>query len=103
MSIAIEETKVITVKDKNGTILCKGDPVLLRIRNQDIVCRYMGIENGYFSTETLEGDHKNQYRQGSIEDCVRISGIREYPEEDLKAASESGGQFADQPTLKPGA
>jgi hypothetical protein len=90
MSIAIEETKVITVKDKNGTILRKGDPVLLRIRNQDIVCRYMGIENGYFSTETLVGDQRNQYRQGSIEDCERISGIRSYPDPDKNLKTEGG-------------
>ena len=80
MSIAVEETKVITVKDSKGQELRKGYPIMIRIKNQDIVCRFKAIENGYFVTETLDGQHENKYRQGSIDSCERISGIREYPE-----------------------
>lgn len=78
--IEITETKVVEVKDSNGQAIRKGDPILVRIKNQDIVCRFKAIANGYFVTETLEGEHENKYRQGSIQHCRHISGIREYPE-----------------------
>lgn len=78
--IEITETKVVEVKDSNGQPISKGDPILVRIKNQDIVCRFKAIANGYFVTETLDGAHENKYRQGSIQHCRHISGIREYPE-----------------------
>ena len=97
MSITIEETRIIEVKDSKGQPFQKGDPIMLRIKNEDIVCRFKAIANGYFVTETLDGAHENKYRQGSIDNCVRISGIREWPEEALKAALKE----ATEPALAP--
>ena len=64
--------------------LIKGDPIMIRMQGQDVVCRFMGMKNGYFVTETLDGANENKYRAGSIEACKRISGIREWPEIEAK-------------------
>ena len=79
MAIQVEKKEIITVTDDNGAPLAKGDPVLIRFQGQDVVCRFMGMRNGYFSTETLDDKAENKYRPGSIESCRRISGIREWP------------------------
>lgn len=44
MAIQVEKKEIITVTDDNGTPLTKGDPILIRCQDQDIVCRYMGDE-----------------------------------------------------------
>ena len=75
MSIKVTETKVIEVLDSNGKVLHKGYPIILRIKGEDIVCRFQEIANGYFVTETLDGKHENKYRQASIDGCVHISEI----------------------------
>ena len=80
MALNITKTEVINITDDNGQKITKGTPIMLRIKNEDIVCRFVGIMSGYFVTETLDGEHANKYRTGSIENCVRISGIRSFPE-----------------------
>lgn len=79
MPVQIDRKEVITVKDDKGTVLCKGDPIIIRVCSEDIVCRYVGIISGYFVTTTLDDELENKYRQGSIVRVERISGIREYP------------------------
>lgn len=81
MPVQIDRKEVITVKDDKGTVLCKGDPIIIRVGTEDIVCRYVGIISGYFVTHTLEDDAENKYRQSSIVSVERISGIRSYPAE----------------------
>ncbi len=80
MSVDVKEIKVIEVRDSNGNVLLEDYPIMIRIKNQDIVCAFKEIANGYFVTKTLDGEHENKYRQGSIEHCQRISGIRKWPE-----------------------
>ena len=89
MGIKVTETKVVEVTDSDGKVLRKGYPIMLRIKGQDIVCRFVGMSNGYFVTETLDGKHENKYRLGSIESCQRISGVTPYPE---PAETIEGGQ-----------
>ena len=79
MEIRIERKEIVTVKDDLENALRKGDPIMIRMQDQDVVCRFMGMKNGYFVTETLDGANENKYRAGSIEACKRISGIREWP------------------------
>lgn len=81
MPIQIDRKEVITVRDDKGTILNNGDPIIIRVGTEDIVCRYVGIISGYFVTHTLEDGKENKYRQGSIASVERISGIRSYPAE----------------------
>lgn len=86
MALNITKTEVINITDDNGQPITKGIPIMLRIKNEDVVCRFVGIKSGYFVTETLDGAHENKYRTGSIEGCVRISGIRPFPEDEAKCA-----------------
>lgn len=79
MSLVITKKEIIDIEDSNGQEIYKGTPIMLRIKNEDIVCRFVGINTGYFVTETLDGAHQNKYRLGSIEKCTRISGITPYP------------------------
>lgn len=83
MSIQITETKIIDVLDSDGHVIRNGQPIMLRIKNEDIVCRFKEVKNGYFVTETLDGEHENKYRQGSIEKCKRISGIIAYENKEV--------------------
>lgn len=84
MGIRIERKEIVTVKDDLENALRKGDPIMIRMQGQDVVCRFMEMKNGYFVTETLGGANENKYRAGSIEACKRISGIREWPEIEAK-------------------
>lgn len=86
MALNITKKEVINITDENGQEIVPGIPIMLRIQNEDIVCRFVGIRSGYFVTETLDGAHENKYRTGSIESCVRISGIRPLPEDEPKCA-----------------
>lgn len=79
MGIRIERKEIVIVKDDLENALRKGDPIMIRMQGQDVVCRFMEMKNGYFVTETLDGANENKYRAGSIEACKRISGIREWP------------------------
>ena len=89
MSIKVTETKVVEVLDSNGYAIKAGEMIMLRIKGEDIVCRFKEIGNGYFVTETMDGKHENKYRQGSIEKCVHIAGIEPYAysAQKLKAAA----------------
>lgn len=82
MPVQIEKKEIITVKDDLGIVISKGDPVLIRIQKKDIVCRFIGINHGYFVTETLSDGIESKYRDSSIESIKRISGIRSYPDPD---------------------
>ena len=86
MAFNITKTEVINITDDNGQEITQGTPIILRIQNEDVVCRFVGIRSGYFVTETLDGANENKYRTGSIENCVRISGIRPFPEDEPKSA-----------------
>lgn len=88
MPVQIEKKEIITVKDDHGIVISKGDPILVRIQNKDIVCRFIGINHGYFVTETLADGIESKYRDASIESIVRISGIRSYPDPDEAARTD---------------
>lgn len=88
MPVQVEKKEIITVKDDRGVVLTKGDPILLRIQDEDIVCRYVGILNGYFVTETLGDAKENKYRQSSIGSVVRIAGIKSYSDPEAECVRE---------------
>jgi len=82
MSISIIENKVVVIKDCNGREVTSGNTIILRIKKdrkkEDVVCRFKALEGGYFVTQTLDGEHENKYRKGSIDNCRRIVGIDEF-------------------------
>lgn len=77
-AVNITKREVVEIEDSKGIPIIKGDPIELRIKGEDIVCRFVGIDSGYFTTVTLDGQHENKYRFGSIENCIRIDGIMPY-------------------------
>lgn len=80
-SFSITKKELVEIKDSKGVEIRPGDAILLRIRTEDVVCRFSGLSNGYFVTTTLDKGHENKYRMGSIEECTKIQGIKEYEEE----------------------
>lgn len=110
MALKVNEIVKVEIEASDGQILKEGDAILLRVsrRNpEDIVCRFSGLANGYFVTETLDGEHVNKYRQGSIEACYRINGVDRIPPQGLKVAGRdaagAAAQEAAAPLLAPGA
>lgn len=89
MPVQIEKKEIITVKDDTGRVITKGDPIIIRIQMQDIVCRFSGINQGYFVTETLADSIENKYRCASIEKIERISGIRSYRDPDDNSTTDT--------------
>ena len=95
MPVQIEKKEIVTVKDHRGIVLTKGDPIIIRVGTEDVVCRYSGIRNGYFVTETLEDAKENKYRQGSIVTVTRISGIAGYTAEPEVMEAEAAEEQED--------
>ena len=98
MSVQVKEIVTVEVRTSDGQVLKKGDPILIRIKKEDIVCQYIGIENGYFVTQTLEDGIENKYRQGSIEVCYKIRPVERIVDT-LKEAAAEAAQEAAQPVL----
>lgn len=48
MGIRIERKEIVTVKDDLENALIKGDPIMIRMQGQDVVCRFMGNEEWIF-------------------------------------------------------
>ena len=64
--ILVNEVTQIKVTDSEGNAMHPGDTIILRIDTQDILCEFVGIEGGYFITETCEDGIRNRYRVKSI-------------------------------------
>lgn len=75
MGIRVNEIKTVEVLTEDGQTLKKGDCIILRIKTEDIVATFQEVNNGYFVTKTLDEQHENKYRQGSIESCYKIKGV----------------------------
>lgn len=93
MGIRVNEIKTVEVLTTDGQTLKKGDGIVLRIKTEDIVCSFQEVNNGYFVTETLDGQSENKYRQGSIETCFKLKSF----EVDKQEASQEAGQDAAEP------
>lgn len=73
-------TEIVDYKDASGVPFKTGDTILIRVKKEDIVCRFVGVIEGYFTTETIDGAHTSKYRLGSIGTVTRINGILPYEE-----------------------
>lgn len=94
--ISVEEKRTVTVRTTDGQEIVEGDMLLLRVRGQDVVCTFKGMDGrGYFMTSpATAGVAKSvvMYRPGSIDRCHKvISLIIDEPvagiPEDLRAAA----------------
>lgn len=52
------------------------DIVVMRTyRDEDVLCRFKGMQAGYIITETVDGETENRYRVNSIADCKVVEHI----------------------------
>lgn len=62
--IGIEEVKTVNITTTDGQKIKKGDVLVLCIKGEDIVCRFLELDKGgYFVTEPIlnrGGSHDNK-------------------------------------------
>lgn len=52
------------------------DLVIMRTyRDEDVLCRYKGVEGGYLVTETYGDGSEKRYRTNSIKECSIVESI----------------------------
>lgn len=110
MALKVNEIVKVEVEASDGQILKEGDAIMLRVSRripEDIVCRFAGLESGYFVTTTLDGQYENKYRQTSIETCYRIKEVEKILPQELNGAgkdtADTAAQDAAAPLMMPGA
>lgn len=80
MPVRIEREEIVTVKDDVGVVVQPGDFIMIRAGKQDVVCRFKGIEHGYFKTQHLYDDETIKYRSSSINGIIHIDIVTIKPE-----------------------
>lgn len=83
--INIEEQKVVHITASDGTPISRGDMLLLRAGDEDVLCRFVEVNNGYFVTETIDKgacQKQNKYRLGTIKKSMVVEDIRFRAKED---------------------
>lgn len=82
--ISIKEETIKTITDSDGYTIKPGTPLQIRTnRGEDLLCRFVAIEGGYFVTSTMDGAIQNKYRVASIESSKSIKEIT-YKETEVK-------------------
>lgn len=73
--IQIETKTLTTIRTTDGQPIKKGDAILLKVRDETIVCNFVGLSGGgYFVTTPFgESGTEVQYRLGSIAACFKIA------------------------------
>lgn len=71
--IGVEEIKTVKVTTTDGKPLKSGDMICIRVKGQDIVCRFGELDkNSYFVTIPATGGAAVKYRPASIERCYLV-------------------------------
>ena len=74
--LKIEKQELLTVRGSDGSEVKIDDIVVMRTyRDEDVLCRYKGMQEGYIITETMDGKTENRYRVNSIADCKVVKHI----------------------------
>ena len=75
--IQIETQTLTTVKTTDGLPIRKGDTILLKVRDETILCTFTEISgSGYFVTSPFDGSGAEvKYRISSIAACFRIDKV----------------------------
>lgn len=71
--IQVEERTIVEVFTSDGQKLKTGDEIMIRVRSEDIICTFEGIDRTYFVTQTLDGSSINKYRFQSVKNCRKVS------------------------------
>ena len=72
--IQVSTKTIVTITDTDGEPIKPGDLILLRIRNEDILCTFREMNTGgYFVTRSFtDPETENKYRTGSIAACRKV-------------------------------
>lgn len=99
--IGVEEVKTINITTTDGQKIEAGDTLVICIKGQDIVCRFVELDKGgYFVTAPLvAGTAPVKYRLNSIIKCFKVT---QFVWNDQRNA-EKAAQEAAQDVLQPGA
>lgn len=74
--LKIEKQELLTVRGSDGSKVKIDDIVVMRTyRDEDVLCRFKGMQAGYIITETVDGETENRYRVNSIADCKVVEHI----------------------------
>lgn len=74
--LKIEKQELLTVRGSDGSEVKINDLVVMRTyRDEDVLCRFKGMQAGYIITETMDGKTENRYRVNSIADCKVVEHI----------------------------
>lgn len=72
LGIILKETD----DEGNRNSVKTGDLVIMRTyRDEDVFCRYKGVEGGYLVTETYGDGSEKRYRTNSIKECSIVESI----------------------------
>lgn len=100
--IKVDTQTIVTISTTDGQPIKRGDLILLKIRGEDILCTFRGLNaGGYFVTAAAtKPKTENKYRTGSIEACYKVKAFElMQPEVNEEPASVSAADPADTPTL----
>ena len=72
--IQVSTKTIVTITDSYGEAIERGDLILLKIRDEDILCTFQELNaGGYFVTRAFtDPKTENKYRIGSIERCCKV-------------------------------
>ena len=103
--ISVKEIKNVEITTTDGKKIEKGDTIVICIKGQDIVCRFLELDkNSYFATKPLvAGQEPVKYRLSSIDLCYKVKAFDVEIDEDAKEAGAGAAGHADQDTLAPAA
>lgn len=91
---------IVTISTTDGLPIRRGDLILLKIRDEDILCTFLGLNaGGYFVTESaVNPKTENKYRTGSIEACYKVASF-ELEKTKAEPADAPAADPADQQAL----
>ena len=100
--IQIETEVLTTVRTTDGLPVKQGDAILLKVKDETIICTFVGLSGGgYFVTQPFdESGAEVKYRLGSISACFKVKRFEFYnggPEQ--VEAIEAAEDLADPQTL----
>lgn len=105
--IGVEEVKTVNITTTDGQKIKAGDALVLCIKGEDILCRFIELDKGgYFVTESILDRMEPstvKYRLNSITECYKVTAFEWSERGKQKKAATEAGQGAAQDVLQPGA
>lgn len=102
--IGVKEVKTVTVTASDGQRIQAGDTIVICVKGQDVVCRFVELDgNSYFVTAPLvAGKERVKYRVSSIAKCYKVTNFVWVDNSKDPETAQEAGQSAAQPVLQPG-